>query len=84
MRIFELVGRSESVDERTRRVLEHYADALVAHRARDWAAAARALDSLRALAPDDAPARVLAARGSAFRIDPPPSDWDGVFALDSK
>jgi class 3 adenylate cyclase len=84
VRIIELVGRTESVDLRTRGVLELYATALAAHRARDWDAAARALDALRGLAPDDAPARVLAARGNAFRLDPPPDDWDGVFALESK
>jgi len=84
VRIFELVGASGGVDARTLSVLEHYAAALAAHRARDWDAAARALEALGALDPDDAPARVLAARGSAFRTDPPPSDWDGVFALDAK
>lgn len=84
VRIFELVGTSGAVDARALRVLEHYAAALAAHRARDWDAAARALEALQALDPDDAPARVLAARGSAYRTDPPPSDWDGVFALDAK
>jgi class 3 adenylate cyclase len=84
VRIFELVGASAGVDAHALRVLEHYATALAAHRARDWDAAGRALDALLALAPDDAPARVLAARGSAFRAHPPPSDWDGVFALDAK
>jgi len=84
VRIFELVGADGAVDARVLRVLEHYADALAAYRARDWDASARALELLSALAPDDAPARVLAARGGAFRVEPPPSDWDGVFALDAK
>jgi adenylate cyclase len=84
VRIFELVGRSDDVDARVLRALEQYAEALAAHRARDWDAAARALDALRSLVPDDAPARVLAARANVYRSDPPPSDWDGVFALDAK
>ena len=84
VRIFELVGAVGAVDARALAVLEHYAVALEAYRTRDWDASARALERLRSLAPDDAPARVLEARGSAFRIDPPPTDWDGVFALDAK
>jgi adenylate cyclase len=84
VRIFELVGVAGSVDARTLTVLERYAAALEAYRARDWDASLRALEALLALAPDDAPARVLAARGSAFRTDPPASDWDGVFALEAK
>lgn len=84
VRVFELVGLAGVVDARMLNVHAHYAEALAAYRARDWEACARALERLLALAPDDAPARILAARGSAFRIDPPPSDWDGVFALDAK
>lgn len=84
VRIFELVGVSGEVDARTLNALAHYAEALAAFRARDWDASARALERLLQLAPDDAPARALLVRGSAFRADPPPSDWDGVFALDSK
>ncbi len=84
VRIFELVGASGAVDARALNVRSHYAEALAAFRACDWDASARALERLLELVPDDAPARLLAARGSAFRVDPPPSDWDGVFALDSK
>ncbi|MEX2207266.1 MAG: adenylate/guanylate cyclase domain-containing protein [Myxococcota bacterium] len=84
VRIFELVGLAGEVDARTLNVLAHYAEALAAYRARDWDASARALARLLQLAPDDAPARMLQARGSAYGADPPPSDWDGVFALDAK
>ncbi len=84
VRIFELVGTAGAVDARTMNTLAHYAEALAAYRARDWDGSARALERLLALAPDDAPARVLAERGSAFRSNPPPSDWDGVFALEQK
>ncbi len=84
VRIFELVGRSDAVDVRRRGALALWVQALEAHRARDWDGEARLLEQLQALAPDDAAARVLAARGEAFRRDPPPADWDFVFALESK
>jgi adenylate cyclase len=84
VRIYELVGSAASLDERARRALEVYELALVGYRARDFAAAQRALDALHELAPDDRPAAWLAERVRAFSAVPPAPDWDGVFALETK
>jgi adenylate cyclase len=84
VRVYELVAFAEGVDSRLRRALELYELALVCYRTRDFAGAQRALDALRELAPDDAPAARLAERVRAFSAVPPGADWDGVTALESK
>ena len=55
---------------------------LSAYRRQDWSAAERLLDDVRLLAmPYLAPVYDLYRRRIAhFRAEPPPADWDGVFA----
>ena len=84
VRIFELVAEADTGDAHTRRKLELFATALDAYRAREFGSAERVLAALFELDPDDPPARVLAARVRAFRVAPPPADWDGIFVLESK
>lgn len=68
---------------------EHQAELLGAYRAMDWAAAANAIKKARAAARDtgldlDRLYDVFEERISAFRADPPPSEWDGVFVATTK
>ncbi|MBL8571868.1 MAG: adenylate/guanylate cyclase domain-containing protein [Phreatobacter sp.] len=80
-RVFEVVGRREAVDARIIARLEAFAAALARYRARDFAAAA---DAFGALAPVDPVARLYAGRASDYARHPPPADWTGSFALDTK
>ena len=51
---------------------------------RDWdRAEAQFLEVLR-LKPEDLPAQVFLSRVRAYRIQPPPPQWDEVFALEGK
>jgi class 3 adenylate cyclase len=84
VRLFELVALSASADPRARKTCELYERALGAYRARAFAEARSALDELLAQAPDDGPARVLQARVTELERTPPPPDWDGIFALETK
>jgi adenylate cyclase len=65
-------------------LLERYAAALAAYRARDFATAARGFAECLALAPADGPSAVLLERARAFERRPPPRAWDGVHDLESK
>ncbi|PYP79110.1 MAG: serine/threonine protein kinase [Gemmatimonadetes bacterium] len=49
-----------------------------------FAEAGRVIASARAIDPHDAALDVLAARCGRYELDPPPADWQGVEALDSK
>ncbi len=84
VRLFELVAHESSAGALARRTCELYERALGAYRARDFAAARAALEELLASAPDDGPARVLLSRLAELARNPPPPEWDGVFALETK
>jgi adenylate cyclase len=61
-------------------MLSHY-------RRRDWTAALDVIEQGRAADPDNRFAtlhNVYAERIRAFRLTPPPDDWDGAYALESK
>jgi adenylate cyclase len=81
------LGLFEPVAECTplqRELIARYAEALAAYRGRDFTAAKQGFAACLALAPDDGPSRVLLERARAFEEQPPPPDWDGVHALESK
>lgn len=52
--------------------------------ARDFAAALELLAEAQRIDPQDAVLHVLAARCERLRLQPPPADWDGAEALESK
>jgi adenylate cyclase len=66
--------------------LRHHQALLTAYRSQEWSAATSLLNSsnlavLRFLAPVY---EVYKQRIAHFQIDPPPADWDGVYALQEK
>ncbi len=67
--------------EATRDLFER---ATALHVARDFAAARALLAEARAMDPHDAVVRVLDERCARFIASPPPPEWEGVEALDSK
>jgi adenylate cyclase len=87
VRIFFLFG-----DETVRRTeiftaLENTHDAMIAaYRAREWGAALEHLESCRAQAPEIVQGvyELYEERITDLRADPPPADWDGVFAALTK
>jgi adenylate cyclase len=61
-----------------------YEEALAAYRDRRFAEAARLLDGVLQLRPDDGPSLWLKGMCETFRNTPPPPDWNAVSALDQK
>ncbi len=77
--VYELLGRKGGVDGRSG-LIGRYEEALEAYFGRRFEEALGLLGG----APDDVPSRVLAARCRRLRADPPPVDWNGVFAAREK
>jgi adenylate cyclase len=84
VRLFELVALDSLATPQARRGCDLYERALAAYRARAFVESRGLLDELLGGAPEDGPARVLRARVSELERLPPPTDWDAVFALESK
>jgi adenylate cyclase len=76
--IYELIAMGPPSGE-WRAALAAFAEGLRSYRAAAWDAAGRAFAQVLVLRPDDAPARVFAARCVAMKAHPPAPGWDGVF-----
>ncbi|HAT35603.1 MAG TPA: hypothetical protein DCS82_07800 [Rhodospirillaceae bacterium] len=61
------------------RIIVPYQRGLEAYRARDWDAGLKFFDEALAAAPEDGPSRIYRERCLAYRKNPPPEHWDGVY-----
>ena len=79
--IFEALIDLDGVTEHHRTLKTGYEEALQAYRDCRFAEAASLWGRL---ADTDGPSRVMQERALAYDIEPPPGDWDGVWAITSK
>jgi adenylate cyclase len=82
--IYELVGYSQYIDERTRKSLEHYAAGLYNYRHQEWESAIRCFHAALELMPDDGPSRTMLERCHKLKENPPPADWNAAFVMETK
>jgi adenylate cyclase len=61
-----------------------YAAALAAYRQRRWTEAIEMFRRCLLLWPGDGPSRLMSERCDLYLTTPPPEDWDGAFAHQSK
>ena len=81
--IFEPLGPSDGLDDGARAELGNYAAALASYRRKDWDSARNTFEKLKQRT-DRLLYNVYLDRIGQFRREPPPADWDGVFAHLSK
>ena len=85
LRNFELVGMAQTpLPPKQDRMLRMYADALEAYRLRRWVDAMEMFRQCLVLWPSDGPSRLMSERCGTYLETPPPDDWDGAFAHQSK
>ncbi|MEW5947597.1 MAG: hypothetical protein AB1742_15515 [bacterium] len=68
----------------TERMLEHYNAGLKLYFGRDFGAAMEEFRAALDSAPGDGPSRLYLERCRRYMENPPPEDWDGVFAATTK
>ena len=81
IRFYELLGTADAV---VGDMPARYAEGLAAYRNREWDRAIAAFEAALRAVPEDGPSRVLLERSRNFRADPPPPEWDAVFAAAGK
>ncbi len=86
--IYTVLGRAELADgDGFRKAQRAFEEMIARYRARDFAGANKALDLCRQVGESfglQALCDLYAARCSTFLETPPPPDWDGVFAFETK
>jgi adenylate cyclase len=86
--VYALVGRDDMISsERFKRWQEINMKMLTRYRGREWEAALAAIEEGRVADPEGrfkTLYKVYAERIGSFKITPPPDDWDGAYALETK
>lgn len=82
--LFEPLGPAETSLAAIHEESTRYGQALAAYRARDWAQATVLFQQLAACYPDQALYTLYVKRVAALSVDPPATDWDGVYTLTEK
>jgi class 3 adenylate cyclase len=83
-RIFEIIARKGTLNERLQTMRARYAEALSAYRRRDWDAARTALKAVFDVKPADGPSQTMLAHIDWWQANPPPPDWAGAWQLTEK
>ncbi|KAJ3030374.1 UNVERIFIED_CONTAM: hypothetical protein HDU68_009299 [Siphonaria sp. JEL0065] len=85
VRIYELLGRKgEVLDEGLVRTLDYFEMGLRAYRGRYFEQAIKCFMDGLSFTSNDGPCTVMLERSIAYRNEPPPEDWTGVYYADSK
>ena len=83
VRIYELAGFAEDIDEARREAISTFEKGLAAYRARQWDEAETLFAGVASQGNDKA-AELYLERIGKMRAEPPAEDWDGVCAFDHK
>ena len=84
VKVFQLLGKSDDIDENMLQLTGLYAKGLELYRKRRWDDAIKYFKAALKIDPEDGPSSTLLARCSAYRDTPPEEDWDGSFAMTTK
>ncbi len=82
--VYELLGRSGEVEPEALRRRDQFEEGLERYWQRQWDEALGTFEDLLEVTPEDPPVRLFRDRCRAYRDDPPPTDWEGVFRLEEK
>ena len=82
--VFELMAKKGELTAERQRMLAEYNAGIDRYLAREWDAAVAAFERALAITADDGPSRLYIDRCRAYRNDPPPADWNGVWVLKTK
>ena len=85
VRVYEvLAGADDAVPDELHEMLRSFDRIAESYGERDWEGACARAEKHLELFPEDKVVRVYLDRCRQFTTEPPPADWDGVYALKSK
>lgn len=85
VKIYELMSdENENVSEDKKKLVELYHAGILKYRNREWGIAADFFEKALSLDSSDYPSEMYLERSRVFEIEPPPSDWNGVFIMQTK
>ena len=82
--IFELTAERDALSDDTRELLAAFEQGRLFYQQARWQEAYECFQQGLQISPEDGPCLNYLERCSEFKLNPPPSDWDGVFQMVSK
>jgi adenylate cyclase len=84
VKIYELVGHKDKVDEKVMRTIGFYEQGLAAYRRWQWDAAIDFFHQALEIIEDDGPSMEMISRCRAYKENPPDPDWNGAYIMRTK
>ena len=83
--VYELLGKkAEGLHADMAQLLEHYNTGIDYYKSMQWDSAVNEFKQALSIIPSDSPSNVYLKRCEEYQVNPPSSDWDGVFTLATK
>lgn len=84
VRVYQVMGLKDEMDGPAGEMIAHYAKGLALYRRRAWDDALRSFEKVLSVDAQDGPSRTMIDRIAAYRVDPPPADWNGAYIMKTK
>ncbi|MDM8539362.1 adenylate/guanylate cyclase domain-containing protein, partial [Desulfobacterales bacterium HSG17] len=79
IKIYEIIGLRNDIDENTSHALTYFNAGLEQYRKQNWAPAIEIFEKTLGLIPDDEPSKAMIKRCNEYKETPPPENWGGVY-----
>jgi adenylate cyclase len=84
VKIYELVGYKDQVDDQMMRTIAFYEQGLSAYRQWKWDAAVDLFQKALEITEGDGPSQTMIGRCRAYKMNPPGPDWNGAYVMRTK
>jgi len=84
IRLYEVVGLPGHVESAVTKGIKIFEKAISLYEKQGWAESESLLWEVLRLMPNDGPSKVFLERIEAYKKNPPPATWDGVFGMNTK
>lgn len=84
IKIYEIIGLRNEIDENTSHGLTYFSAGLENYRKQNWSQAIEFFEKVQESIPGDPPAQVMINRCREYKEKPPPENWKGIYIAREK
>jgi adenylate cyclase len=82
--IYQLLGYTQDIDDRTKDTVAKYHQGLRAYRNQRWDTAIQLFRTVLSVSPEDGPSKTMLSRCFEFKLKPPGNAWSGAYEIPTK
>jgi adenylate cyclase len=84
MNIYELISLKNETNDTQIKICEFYEEGIKYYFDQNWSKASNCFNAVIKYNPNDIPSRLMLSRCNGYKNNPPPKEWNGVFAQTEK